>query len=120
MNNNLSPGIKKGIRIAVILFIWGIIIWLLYPLVSLKDPYSINFGEYFYRSAAGIILMIILFGKTLTDFFFPLQISIKKATLSTIFLIFYSLFLLSAIVYMILRAASLYLNSSANQIQFYP
>ncbi|MFW6160827.1 MAG: hypothetical protein ACOC57_06765 [Acidobacteriota bacterium] len=118
MNNTFSSGMKQGIRIAVILFLWGVIIWLLYPLMTLKDPESIQFGEYFYRSAAGIIIIIILFGKTVTDLFFPLQISRKKAALSTIFLILYCLCLLGAIVYMILRVASLYLNSSTNQIQF--
>lgn len=125
MEKARSSGLKRYLGIGIVLVLWAIAIWLLLPLLTIEAEKAAHFfksGGYFSRAATGIIIMIILLGKTATDLFFPLDISRKRAVLSSIFLILYSIALLSAIIFMILRAASLYIDASAasstTQIQY--
>jgi uncharacterized membrane protein YhdT len=114
MGKRNSPLAQRGTRIALFIIIWAIIAWLFYPLLVLDSTTTVNAKEYFYRSAIGIGLMIIMFGKTLTDLLFPLDISQKKALSYTIFLTLYSLTLAGGIIYMIARVIAVYLKSSTS------
>lgn len=74
-------------------------------------------SKYFYRSAGGIILLIILFGKTVTDLFFPLDTSRKKSLLHVVFLTVYALVMAGGIILILFRILALYLKSgSAGEI----
>jgi len=55
-----------------------------------------------------------MFGKTITDLLFPLDISRKKALSYTIFFTIYSLVLIDGIIYMIARVILIYLKSSSS------
>jgi hypothetical protein len=114
MEKRESLTVRRWTRIGVFLVVWAIIAWLLYPLLVLDATNLVTAREYFYRSAMGIGLMIIMFGKTLTDLLFPLDISQKKALSYTILLTLYSLAIVSGIIYMISRVIVVYLNSSTS------
>ena len=113
-----SSGLKKEISFGVELILWIVTAWLLYPLIILDSVNMENAKEYFYRSAAGITIMIIFFGKTITDLLFP-QVSFKKMPLfDTILLAAYSIFLAGGIIFMFVRMVLLYLKSRKSVFMF--
>lgn len=108
MDNKRS---EKVLGIIFILLLWVVIVWLVYPLFTLRSI-DINYAkEYIYRSAAGIAIMIILFGKTVFDLFFNRAVTRKKQWLNTILLTLYSMGIAGAIIYMVARVVVLYINS---------
>ncbi len=108
--------VQRGKKIGLFILVWAVIIWLLYPLLVFSSSSQIKGKEYFYRAAAGIVLLIILFGKTLTDLLFPVDLSNKKALAYSILLGLYSLVLVGGIIYMISRVILVYLSSSTSSI----
>ena len=104
---------KRTARIAGFVLVWGFTAWLVYPLLFLDTVTLHNATSYFYRSALGIIIMIILFGKTLFDLFFPLDTSRKEATLHVVFLTVYALVMAGGIILMMMRILLLYLKSDS-------
>lgn len=113
-----SSGLKKEISFGVELILWIVTAWLLYPLIILDSVNMENVKEYFYRSGAGITIMIIFFGKTITDLLFP-QVSSKKIPLfDTIFLTAYSILLAGGIIFMFVRMVLLYLKSRKSGFMF--
>ena len=106
------PNAKTLGRVALIAFLWAFTIWLVYPLLTVRSVSAIAPREYVFRTVLGIGIMIILFGKTVTDLLFPHDLSGKKAVLYSVFLALYGLVLLSGIVFMITRVIIVYLNTS--------
>jgi hypothetical protein len=106
-----SP-VKKSAGILVFLAVWVVTAWLLYPLVFIGDVTTQNVKGFFYRSAAGIVLMIILFGKTLFDLLFPQDVSKRKSAVSVAFLTLYTLVLAGGIIFVLIRILLLYLNQN--------
>jgi hypothetical protein len=109
-----SPKFRK---VAFFVFIWAVTAWLIFPLIFMKTATLQEASKYFYRSALGIILLIILFGKTVTDLFFPLDTSGRKSFLQVVFLTVYALVMAGGIILVLFRILALYLKSgSAGQI----
>ena len=102
---------KHGLGILFTLCFWLITAWLVYPLVSLDKVDIGNAKHYLYRSAAGIAIMIILFGKTVFDLFFPQMVTRNVPLLNTIFLTFYLLAIAGGIIFMVSRMIVLYIRS---------
>jgi hypothetical protein len=100
--------------------LWLVTAWLLYPLVALDTVTFYNAKSYLYRTAAGIIIMIVLLGKNIFDLLFPQEISQKKAWLYTALLTVYSLAIAGGIIFMVVRMVILYFKqnqgSSGNTI----
>lgn len=113
MAESEAASLRKGGRIAALVLVWAFTAWLLYPLIFLEAPTLHEATKYFYRSALGIIIMIILFGKTVFDLFFPLDTSRKKATLQVVFLTVYALLMAGGIIFMLARILLLYLKSDS-------
>jgi hypothetical protein len=112
---NIKPStLKKGMRIATFLLIWAVTGWLLYPLIALDKVDLRSAMEYFYRSATGIVIMIILFGKTIFDLLFPIDLSRKKSILYVAFLTLYSLLLAAGIIFMAARILLIFLNKNSD------
>jgi hypothetical protein len=110
--------LKKEITLVLVVILWLITAWLLYPLINLDTVDMENAKEYLYRSAAGLTIMIIFFGKTVIDLLFP-QVTFKRMPLlNTIFLTIYSLAIASGIVFMIVRMAVLYVKSKKSGFLF--
>jgi len=103
----------KSRKIALIVFVWAVTAWLIFPLLFMKSVTLQEASKYFYRSALGIILLIILFGKTVTDLFFPLDTSRKKSLLHVVFLTIYALVMVGGIILILFRILALYLKSGS-------
>ena len=109
-----SPKFRK---IAFFVLIWAVTAWLVLPLLFMKTVTLQEASKYFYRSALGIILLIILFGKTVTALFFPLDTSRRKSLLHVVFLTVYALVMAGGIILILFRILALYLKSgSAGEI----
>jgi hypothetical protein len=109
-----SPKFRK---VAFFLFIWAVTAWLIFPLLFMKTVTLQEASKYFFRSGLAIILLIILFGKTVTDLFFPLDTSRKKSLLHVVFLTVYALVMAGGIILILFRILALYLKSgSAGEI----
>jgi hypothetical protein len=112
-----ESSLQKGRKIALFILVWGVTAWLIFPLVVMQEVTLQNASKYFYRSALGITMLIILYGKTLFDLFFPLDTSRKKTTLYVVFLMVYALAMTAGIILMLFRIFALYLKSgSAGQV----
>jgi hypothetical protein len=110
--------LKKELKLVFVIVIWLMAAWLLYPLINLDTVNMENAKEYLYRSAAGLTIMIIFFGKTIIDLFFP-QVTLKRMPLlNTIFLTIYSLAIAGGIIFMIVSMAVLYVKSKKSGFLF--
>ena len=117
MVNGASPPSRKTWTTAVYILVWAVTAWLIFPLLFMKSVALQDASKYFFRSALGIILLILLFGKTATDLFFPLDTSRKRTVFQVIFLTLYALAMAGGIILMLFRILALYLKSgSAGQI----
>ncbi len=118
MKRIIFSSLKKELKLVFVIVIWLIAAWLLFPLINLDTVNMENAKEYLYRSAAGLTIMIIFFGKTIIDLIFP-QVTLKRMPLlNTILLAIYSLAIASGIVFMIVRMAVLYVKSKKSGFLF--
>ena len=100
------------IQIVMFIAVWVLTAWLLMPLITLDKFDLLKSDQYFYRAAAGVVIMIILFGKTITDLLFSQDLSRKKSALYVTFLTVYSIFMAGGIIFMAVRILGIYLNTS--------
>jgi len=103
---------QKAVRILGFLSVWAVTAWLLYPLIFRLITVE-SAKEYFYRSAAGIVLMIIMFGKTLFDLLFPQELSRRRSAFNIAFLTLYTIAMAGGIIFILLRILMLYLNENS-------
>jgi hypothetical protein len=113
----MSP--KKTAGMAFIVLIWVCIVWMLYPLITLDSISMINAKQYLYRSAIGIGLMIILFGKTVFDLLFPQATNRRAPVANSIFLILYSFLMAGGIIFMVSRLIVLFIRTQSNDMPSY-
>ncbi len=107
-----TPPVRKGIKVILFLLVWALTAWLLYPLLVLDNVDINNVKEYFYRSAAGIVIMILMFGKTIIDLLFPQDLSRKKSFLYVTFLTTYTIGLAVGIIFLVMRILAVYLKTN--------
>lgn len=103
--------IKKGTQVFVIIALWVFTAWLFYPLFTLNAIQMANAKLCLFRAAIGIAIMLILFGKTILDLFFPQTSSAARSILNTLFLIVYSLVIAGGLIFMVARMIVLYIRS---------
>jgi hypothetical protein len=108
----------KPWTVALILALWALAGWLLYPLVNLDRVDMSNVKPYLYRSALGITLMIIFFGKTLFDLVYPWVHGKKLPRLNAVLLILYAGALGAGLIVMIIRMAALAMRSRGGGFLF--
>jgi len=113
-----ESALRKGGRVAFMLLVWGITVWLIFPLVILKDPSLKDATKYFYRSAMGITMLIILYGKTLFDLFFPLDTSRGRTVAQVIFLTLYALGMTGGIIFVLFRIFALFIKGGSAGVNF--
>lgn len=113
-----KPARDKAWTVVLILALWALAAYLLYPLVNLDRVDATNVKIYFYRSALGITLLIIFFGKTLFDLVYPWVHSQKIPRLNAVLLILYAMALGGGLVFMILRMAALAMRSRGRGFLF--
>lgn len=110
---------KKTAGLAITFLVWICIVWLLYPLLALESVSIDNAKQYVYRSAFGIVLMIILFGKTVFDLLFPQATNRRIPVMNSIFLIVYSFLMAGGIIFMISRLIVLYFKTQGDNMPSY-
>jgi hypothetical protein len=101
----------KTIKFGLLLILWIFIAWLLYPLITLDSVNMQNAEEYFYRTAIGIVVLIILFGKTMFDLLYPQFGNARKSALNIVFLVLYAFAIASGVIFMIARLVSVYMSN---------
>ena len=114
----MNKALKKDIVFVLVTILWIVTAWLLYPLIALDSVDMGNAKEYLYRSAFGITIMLIFFGKSIIDLFFP-HVTFKRVPLiNTILLAVYSFALAGGIVFMVSRIIIMYLRSQKSGFLF--
>ena len=109
---------ERGWVIALTLALWALAAWLLYPLINLDRVDMSNVKATLYRSALGLTLLIILFGKTLFDLIYPWVYSKKLPRLNAALLTLYTAALGGGIVFMIIRMAMLAMKDRSGGVPF--
>ena len=109
---SISP--RSWARLALFFSIWVFTAWLVLPLVTLDKVDLRSSMEYFYRAAGGVVIMIILFWKTVVDLLFSQDLSRRKSVLYVSFLTVYSLGLAGGIIFMAIRILLIYLNTNSS------
>jgi len=103
--------VDKRIVLVFTLLLWLVTAWLLYPLINLDRVDPSNVKEYLYRTAIGLTLLVVFFGKTLFDLIYPWVVGRKIPHMNAIFLTLYALALTGGIVFLIIRMAMLLMKS---------
>lgn len=101
---------------AFMLGLWALIVWLIHPLISLKNIDTLDVTEYMVRTILGIIIMIILFGKNAFDLFLPRAYSKKLPRINLILLAFYTGVLGGGIIFMIARLLTFYFRALGSEV----
>jgi len=114
----LKTAASKRIGVGIVLVLWVLTVWLVYPLVKLDSFEMENAKEYLYRSAFGIAIMLIFFGKSVFDLLYLQGISKKVPLYHKIFLSFYCFALTTGIIYVAGKMVVLYLKSSNSGASF--
>jgi len=104
----------KEMRTLYVLLVWAFTAWLIMPLITLKEVDLLKSMEYFYRAAGAVVIMIILFGKTVTDLLFSQDLSRRKSFLYVSFLTLYSIVLAGGIIFIAIRILLLYINKNSS------
>jgi hypothetical protein len=85
--------------------------WLLYPLVSLDRIDMSNVKSHLYRSALGLTMLIIFFGKTLFDIVYPWVVGRKIPVVNAVLLTLYLFALTGGIIFLVLRLVLLLMKN---------
>src|SRR4030066_3827 len=109
---------NKPWTVALILALWALEAWLLYPLINLDRVDMSNVKPYLYRSSLGLTLLIIFFGKTLFDLIYPWVYSKKLPRLNAALLTLYAAALGGGIIFMIIRMAALAMKNRGGGFLF--
>ncbi|MCX6561264.1 MAG: hypothetical protein NTZ26_12220 [Candidatus Aminicenantes bacterium] len=105
--------VDNAVKIGWLVLYWAVTAWLLYPLIfKIITPDTAK--EYFYRSALGVVLLILVFGKTLFDLLFPTEISRARNIANVALLTVYTTVMAGGIIFMLIRILALYLNKNAS------
>ncbi len=103
---------EGGLSIVVVILFTGAALWMLYPIISAESisPDAAEF--FFYRAVGGFGVLIILFGKSLFDLFFP---SVRRVTwLDKTWLIVYSVIIGFSLIVLIGRVLQIVLSNQLN------
>jgi hypothetical protein len=103
--------VDRRIVTAFILVLWVATAWLLYPLVVLDRVDISNVKSYLYRSALGLTMLIVFFGKALFDLIYPWVVGRKLPLRDAVLLTLYLLALTGGVIFMVVRMTLLLMTS---------
>lgn len=112
--------IKKSFHLPTLIefSVLAISIWLIYPLIFSSTIPQTSAKSYFLRTIIGLLLLLILFGKTTTDLFFPTGLARQISMLKLCLLLIYSFLLGSSILYIAGKMIVIYFRQTQNEIFF--
>ncbi|MCD6193590.1 MAG: hypothetical protein B5M54_10875 [Candidatus Aminicenantes bacterium 4484_214] len=90
--------------------------WLLFPLIFSPSISPVNAKNYFFRTLIGILLLLILFGKSVTDLFFPQGLARQVSKIKYLLLLIYSFLLASCILYIAGKLIVLYFQQTQTDL----
>jgi hypothetical protein len=96
------------ITAAVLLFA----VWLVSPFIKIGPEDYTHPQLNVYRLSLGILILLSILGKLAFDIFFPQGVARKVSTMRSVVLLVYAFLILVFILYIIVQAASLYLQTS--------
>jgi hypothetical protein len=100
--------LRFAIPVAFFLFA----IWLVSPFIKIGPKDYAHAQLNVYRLCLGLLILLSILGKLAFDIFFPQGIAQKVSNLKSVALIIYAFLILVFILYVLVQAASLYLQSS--------
>jgi hypothetical protein len=98
----------------IFIVLMAVTAWLVLPMITLNKVELRSSMEYFYRAAGGVVIMIILFGKTVTDLLFSQDLTRRQSSIYMVLLTLYSIALAGGIIFMAIRILLLYLNANSS------
>jgi hypothetical protein len=110
-----KTGLSKEVAFSLTLVLWAAAAWALYPLVDIDNVDMGNVKTYLYRSAMGVTILVIFFGKTLHDLIFPWVTSRTIPRWNAILLTLYLVLLSGGIVFVVVRMAVLLAKNRQRQ-----
>ncbi len=108
-------GLSKEMAVGLTLVLWAAAAWFLYPLLNLDNVDMSNVKPTLYRSAMGITILIIFFGKTLYDLVFPWVTNRAIPRMNVVLLSLYLFILAGGIAFVVVRMAALFFKSRQRQ-----
>jgi len=118
LKNGKGMNKEKIKKLAITLVLWIVVVWLLYPLVTLDSMAKFNLNPYLFRSTIGILIMIIMLGRNVFDLFMPQAFSQKAPASKTVFLVLYSFAMAGIIIFMVSRLIKIYIGSVGSEVSF--
>lgn len=103
--------VDRRIVTGFILVLWLAMAWLLYPLVVLDRVDVSNVKSYLYRSALGLTMLIVFFGKALFDLIYPWVVGRKLPVRDAVLLTLYLLALTGGVIFLVIRMTLLLMKS---------
>lgn len=107
-----SIGKDQVLRFAIPAAFLLLAVWLVSPFFKIGPEDYTHAQLNVYRLCLGILILISLLGKLAFDVFFPQGIAQKVSTLKSVALLIYGFLILVFILYVVVQAAGLYLQSS--------
>lgn len=107
--------IKDKTGFIIVIAMWILAAWLLFPLLGIGSLDLENAKRYIFRSAGGTAVLIILFGKTLFDLFFLKVESVKQSVFNVVFLTLYLFAIAGILVYIVSRMIMVYIKTQAGE-----
>ncbi len=102
MDSRDRKELRRDAALAATLLLWVLAAWLLFPLTNLDRVDMTNAKTYLYRSAMGLTILIIFFGKTVFDLIAGAG-GRRMPALNVALLTLYSLALVGGIVFTLVR-----------------
>ncbi len=103
--------IDRRIVTGFVVVLWLATAWLLYPLVVLDKVDMSNAKPILYRSALGLTMLIVFFGKAIFDLIYPWVVGRKLPVRDSFFLTLYLLALTGGVIFMAIRMVLLLIKS---------
>jgi hypothetical protein len=107
--------IKNKTGFFVVVSLWILAAWLLFPLLGIGSLDLEHAKRYIFRSTGGTAILIILFGKTVFDLFFLKAEAVKQSVFNVIFLTLYLFSIAGVLVYVVSRMIMIYVKSQASE-----
>ncbi len=111
MSGNRTAFLKSREAVTAVVFL-AAAVWLLFPFIRLDRSVAAGSALGVYRLAGGLMILIIYLGKWLFDVLSPQGAGHRVSTVKAVLLIALCVVILAFVVFIVIQAASLYIQSS--------
>lgn len=104
---------RKSALLAVLFL--SLAVWLLFPFIHINAATVARSGTAIYRLAGGLTILLFYIGKWFFDVMHPQGLGRKVSSIKGVLLIALCILILGFMIYVIVQAGSLYIQTSAQQ-----